>query len=351
MIEKQDELRKIIYTVSEILKADKNEELYQLINTSNINIEETGYDNWNGGIYFFTIYINVDVETFVKIRDRIEKIEADLLSVFETSTRHIDDEAISNIRIVPKAQPKIDWAKISNIITKDSLISNVEFLKNTLVSVSTGGQRIQAVNNEYKNRYINVNRVLQKINLQNPNKFLDLWDWYGKWSSEFPHYRERRTFINDMYNLLLKTLNEDEEPEMISVTVDLTGWERIERSIQEIKTRQSEAQKEEQFQVIGLLCRETIITLAQAVYNPEEHPALSEGVKISKTDAKRMLESYISVELSGSSNAILRKYAKATLDLANELTHKRTATKREAALCSTATLSLINFIGTIEGRI
>lgn len=72
---------------------------------------------------------------------------------------------------------------------------------------------------------------------------------------------------------------------------------------------------------------------------------------IGKTDAKRMLESYITVELAGSSNENLRKFAKATLDLANELTHKRTASKRDSSLCATATISLINLIGTIEGRI
>lgn len=64
-----------------------------------------------------------------------------------------------------------------------------------------------------------------------------------------------------------------------------------------------------------------------------------------------MLEAYISVELSGSSNETLRRYAKATLDLANELTHKRTASKTDASLCATATISMINLIGTIEGRI
>jgi len=102
--------------------------------------------------------------------------------------------------------------------------------------------------------------------------------------------------------------------------------------------------------MVGLLCRETIITLAQTVYDPQKHPIVDD-IKISKTDAKRMLEAYITVELSGSSNEALRKYAKSTLDLANELIHKRTASKKDSALCSTATLSLINFIGTIEGRI
>lgn len=349
MLNHPEEIRKIIYTVEELLKADNENDLFQLIRTSEVNIEETGYDNWNGGIYLFTVYLNVDVESFVKIRDKIEKIEADLLTRFGIGTRHIEDESISNVRIVPKAQPKIDWSKITGLTTKDNILTDIDFLKNTMISVSTGGQRIQEVNDEYKEIYYRVNHAIHKLNFQNPNPYKDLWDWYGKWSSTFSTYRERRAFIREMYNSLIQILEENEEPENISVTVDLKGWERIERSIQEIRLRQNEANKEEQFQVIGLLCRETIITLAQEVFLLEKHPILDD-VKVSKTDAKRMLQAYIAVELSGSSNKILRQYAKSTLDLANELTHKRTATKRDASICSIATLSLINFIGTIEGR-
>lgn len=350
MIEKAEELRKIIYTVTELLKADSQIELEQILNNSEISIEETGYDNWNGGIYYYTIYLNIDVETFVKIRDRIEKIETELLRRFDIGTRHIDSEIISSIRIVPKAQPKIDWSRISEITSKDNLIKDVEYLKNIMISVATGGQKIQEANNVYQEKYQKVNKALQRLNLQNSNPYSDLWDWYGKWSSDFQHYRERRAYIKEMYESLLKTLEENEDSELISVTVDLTGWERIERTIQQIKSQQAKANNEEQFQMVGLLCRETIITLAQTVYDPQKHPIVDD-IKISKTDAKRMLEAYITVELSGSSNEALRKYAKSTLDLANELIHKRTASKKDSALCSTATLSLINFIGTIEGRI
>lgn len=350
MLEKKEEISKIIYTVSQLLKADGESALSSMINDSEINIEETGYDNWDGGIYFFTVYINIDVDSFVKIRDRIEKIEADLLARFEIGTRHIESEVISNVRIVPNAQSKVNWSNISGLTTKQDLIKNVEYLKNIMTSVSTGGQRIQEVEEEYKAKFDFVNKALQRLNIQNPNPYRDLWDWYGKWSSDFGTYRERRAYIKEMFNTLIQTLEEEEEPETISVTIDLTGWERIERSINEIRLRQAESINEEQFQVVGLLCRETIITLAQSVFSPEKHP-IKEEIKLSKTDAKRMLDAYISVELAGSSNEILRKYAKAALDLANVLTHKRTASKKDASLCSIVTLSLINFIGTIEGRI
>ena len=274
MLEKPEEIRKVFYTTCEILKADGKSELLELLNNSELNVEETGYDNWNGGIYFFTAYLNVDVETFVKVRDRIEKIEAELLASFEIGTRHLESESISSVRIVPKAQPKIDWTKILGLTSKADLLRDIEFLKNTMISVSTGGQRIQEINDEYKIKFNAVNKALQRLGFQNPNQFKDLWDWYGKWSSDFSTYRERRAFIRELYSSLVQTLLETEEAESINVTIDLKGWERLERSVQEIRKRQSEASKEEQFQVIGLLCRETIITLAQSVFVEDEHPIL-----------------------------------------------------------------------------
>jgi len=345
-----DDLRSITYTVGEILKADKLEEISDILNKAQVSIEQTGYDNWNGGMYLYTVYINIDIQSFVSIRDKIQTIEATLLEKFNLVTRQVENEAITNITFIPRAQYKVDWSKLGCTISREKLIDFVNYLKTTMISVATGGQRIQEVNVEYKSTYMTVDKVLQKLNISNPNPYTDLWQWYSKWRSTFNHYRERRTYITEMYSTIFSLMDENGQPELISVTVDLTDWERIERSVNEIRVRQAESQSEEQYQVVGLLSRETIITLAQAVFNKDRHPIL-DGKEVSKTDAKRMLEAYIAVELVGSSNETLRRYARATLDLANELTHKRTASNRDAALCATATISIINLVGTIEGRI
>ncbi len=349
MFDKEATLRSIIYTVTEILKAEKLDEIRELIESAKISIEQTGYDNWNGGIHFYTVYLNINVDKFVHIKDRVQTIEATLLEKFNFATRHVENETISNILIVPNGEQRLDWSKLSGIITKQKFLEDINFLKNTMILVSTGKKQIQEVNDIYKEKYILIHKIIDKLNLTNPNPFRDLWDWYTKWSSDFPHYRERRVFVNQLYNDLLQVIEEAKQPNSLDLVIDLTDWERIERSINEIKLRLDEAKTEEQFQVIGLLCRETIITLSQTVYDPDKHPIL-DSKEISKTDAKRMLEAYITIELSGSSNETLRRYAKATLDLSNELTHRRTATKKEASLCSIACISIVNLIGTLEGK-
>lgn len=349
MYKLESEFIEINKIVIEILKEKKSKDLNELLTNSSIKIIQSDYDNWNGGTYLFTIYITIDVSMFVRFREHIDTFESELLSTFRDATRDYDNETISKITIAPKSATQIDWGSIDGFITKEQLLNEIKKIKNTLISVSTGGERIKDVNEEYKRRFKVVEQALHKLLIRNPNSHTDLWDWYGKWSSSFPKYIERRTYVNEMYNSLIEIFEESDQSNLTPITVDLTNWERVERSIDQIRLRQNEAINEEQFQVVGLLCRDTLITLAQAVFDHEKHNI--EEAKYSNTDAKKMLDAYITSELSGSSNENLRRLAKSTLDFANELTHKRTACKKDGVLCANATISIINIIGAIEDRI
>jgi hypothetical protein len=126
-----------------------------------------------------------------------------------------------------------------------------------------------------------------------------------------------------------------------------TGWTRVDRNVT-VRKRLETATMEEQFQAVGLLCRETLISLAQAVYDPQLHPTL-DGVTPSDTDAKRMLEAYIAVAFRGSAYEHFRKHARAAYDLAAHLQHRRTASFRQAAACTEATTSIVNLIAIMAG--
>jgi hypothetical protein len=125
-----------------------------------------------------------------------------------------------------------------------------------------------------------------------------------------------------------------------------TGWERVDRSIEEMKSRLEIANSEEQFQAIGMLGRETLITIAQQVFDATKHQTLDE-VETSTTDAKRMLEAFLQFELTDSSKTA-RKFAKSSVDLANQLTHHRNATKRDASICLVAVTAVASLIKLIQ---
>lgn len=162
-------------------------------------------------------------------------------------------------------------------------------------------------------------------------------------------YQLRRAFLSAIFSPIIETIKRMKTASVNPVFEEPTGWNRVDRSMGEIKLRLVQSSSEEQFQGIGLLARETLISLAQAVYDQELHTS-TDGTVPSKTDAKRMLEAYISSVLPGKSNENIRRHAKASLDLANDLTHSRTADFRLAALCAESTNAVVNILSIISGR-
>jgi hypothetical protein len=128
-----------------------------------------------------------------------------------------------------------------------------------------------------------------------------------------------------------------------------TGWQKVDRQLQETQQRLDCAETEEQFQGVGLLCREVLISVAQEVYDPTRHPLIDDKIP-SNTDAKRMLEAIFDVELKGSSNEEARAHAKAAVRLALALQHKRFADFRTAALCAEGTWSVVNMLAIVADR-
>jgi hypothetical protein len=107
-----------------------------------------------------------------------------------------------------------------------------------------------------------------------------------------------------------------------------TGWTRVDRTVGEIRDRLAAATQEEHFQTVGLLCREVLISLAQAVFVADCYPSL-DGIAPSKTDAKRMLECYIAVELAGGVNEEARRHSRSGLE---------------------ATTAVVNIVAIVSGR-
>ncbi len=230
------------------------------------------------------------------------------------------------------------------------LIQEIDKQKALMIDVATGGSRIQQVNDEYKERRISIISRLQVAGIQEPNPYSDLWNWYGKWSDgSLPSYQSRRNYISNLYQPVIDSLTLSLQRRGVQQVIEPTGWARVDRNIDKIVQSLANAKNEEDYQTVGLLCREAIISLAQAVYDPNLHPSV-DGVDPSETDAKRMLENYIATELTGGSNEALRKYVKDSYQLAVTLQHKRNASFREAALCVEATRSLVNAVAIISGQ-
>lgn len=260
---------------------------------------------------------------------------------------------IKNLRIRAVTLSEETRAQINSSIPISELkelIQKIEAQKGLMIAVATGGPKIKDVNAQYQQRRFEILTTLKDVGIDDPNPYPDLWSWYGKWSDgSLPSWQSRRNYIGTLYQPLLDSLAVRSKTTSVVQPQEPTGWARVDRNIDKINNALAYAENEEDFQTVGLLCREAIISLAQAVYDATKHSSV-DGITPSSTDAKRMLENYIAAELTGNSNETHRKFAKTTVQLAVDLQHKRTASFREAALCAEATRSIINTIAIISGQ-
>ena len=309
--------------------------------------ETTNYGNfWHSMLTTAEVYAPISDYDRLKTLSREEQ-ECILNAILEIWPAREGDMEITSV--VFRLDP--DSLVESSDEVEDTL-RQLDHLRNIMISVSTGGPRIADVNDEYKEGYARLTEQLATLDLNNPIPYTDLWAWYGKWSSgDLPTYQSRREYIRDLFGPLDGRLREGASSRGAEVFIEPTGWAKIDFALGEIRNRLESASTAIQYQSVGHLCRETLISLAQVVYDPKLHPPIDGGKdEISKTDAKPMLDRYLAKEVSGGSNENARRHAKASLALANELTHKQTAVFREAALCAEATASVVNIIAILSGR-
>lgn len=272
-----------------------------------------------------------------------------LLNLSEPDQRRIgeaitatDSEQMSKIeRVVFEIQKDI------NVDPRDELLPAILIHRAEMISVATGYRRIDDVNDYYRARHRRITTSLKAMGHEHPNPHEDLWDLYKKWKADFPSYAERRQYINALYQDILDNLVDAPPPAV--PPREPTGWERVDRTLEKAQTRFANANHAEDFQAVGLLCREIIISLGQAVYDPDVHQT-PDGIKPSPTDGGRMIEAFVATAAAGGSNENIRRHARASLKLAVELQHKRTADFRDAALCLEATSSVVNILAILYGR-
>lgn len=132
---------------------------------------------------------------------------------------------------------------------------------------------------------------------------------------------------------------------------ELEKWDDVKSAINKLEKDCLAAENTIDFQNVGNSCRTILLTVGKMVYNPSIHPKESiDGIKIGKADTVEMISSFIRHTLPGSKNEKYRSYAQATNDLANMLTHKTTATRKDMMITVSATINLVYLVGVLGDR-
>lgn len=239
-------------------------------------------------------------------------------------------------------------AESSEVVIEDKIltIATLVLQRETLRAVGMGELRIQDAEDDYILRHEDLLAKFKLWDLEYTVDFVNLWDWFDYYKQNLESYAGRRKYLNELFEpLIMNFVGNIPEP---APPRELTGWERVDRALLKARRSLSTAVNEEDFQGVGLLCREILISTAQEVYDSASQTT-HDGVAPSETDAVRMIEAFLASSASGRRNANKRKYVKVSQELAVELQHRRNATFRDAAVCLEATSSVVNTCAILSG--
>ena len=136
------------------------------------------------------------------------------------------------------------------------------------------------------------------------------------------------------------------------VTLDTEIAPQLFRKLKNVATLIDSAEEIEDFQSIGVQCREILIELGNYIYivdmaGTNEQPQ--------KSNFKKKAELFIQFYLEGSDNSdyrsIIKKLTESTWDYASKLTHPSTTTKYEALTCVTLATSLVGVYENIMQKV
>ena len=154
----------VFNTANVLMRGRGYNEICDIIADSQILVVNTDYDNWNGGTYGYTVYVNLPVTKYSTLTsDKIAEAERQLGESLNEVSGHSSSYFL--VKITPiLSRTDIDWGVIGGESGKSKLKQSIETVRNIMISVATGGSRIQDENDRYQKLHNDIVTNCKKLN-------------------------------------------------------------------------------------------------------------------------------------------------------------------------------------------
>jgi len=232
-------------------------------------------------------------------------------------------------------------SSIPDLEAAELLVDSVSAL---MVSVATGGPRIQAVDGDYQRQYRALSAVLKRLGIKNPNKHRRLWEWYGKWSDgSMPAWADRRAYIAGLYAPVRDSLDSlaAGHHDLATPTEEgPTGWPDVDAKVGKLRRRVREGEDVDDFKAAGLQCVSLMEALGRAVFDASRHlPAGEEEPHAN--DAKQRISYFVRSVAPGDRFEHVRTLANAAWRQAQAIKHRDEPDRTDVGIAADACLLLV----------
>ncbi len=171
-------------------------------------------------------------------------------------------------------------------------------------------------------------------------------DAYGSWQA-------RRNLLNMIFDPIHDQLIEIESASSVSSLAQpvsprgRTGWARVDEELGEMRRHFELARTPQDYRNVGNDAVTVTEALSREVYDAAKH--LRDGEELPAVGkTKQRLERFVDVALVGSDSAATRKLVRASIEVAQEVKHRETPTRRDAGIAADAIILLANLLRRID---
>ena len=169
-------------------------------------------------------------------------------------------------------------------------------------------------------------------------------------------WQARREIVDEYFDPLHAVLDEREAGSISSTLAvaisprSVTGWPRVDEEISELRRHFESASSQQDYSNIGNDCVAILEALSATVYEHDKH-RVSDESEPPVASTKNRLDRFIEVDLPGAANAELRKLARASIEFAQAVKHRRsTVSRMEAGIAADATILLANILRRVQAK-
>jgi hypothetical protein len=103
-----EQLESVLATVAALLIAEDQREAAEVIRLLPARVEETGWDNWNGGIALWTVFLEAEPERYAKLASRRGHIEEAICKRLQAVVAPSTQDGY-NVQIIPSVVARTNW--------------------------------------------------------------------------------------------------------------------------------------------------------------------------------------------------------------------------------------------------
>jgi hypothetical protein len=116
-MEQNEQIEPLLATVYTLLRAEGADDAADLVRGFSVNAEQSGYDNWNGGINYWDIQFKLPASDYARLGAKRSQLEEQITARLRAVTEHEQHDCYTAV-IIPDKEFRPDWRSGESILPK-----------------------------------------------------------------------------------------------------------------------------------------------------------------------------------------------------------------------------------------